>query len=133
MTSDSPAAGNPASGITPETVPSEWLRAAWDADYAWLRSPDRERGGSWGGVPERQLRRVLAAAAPLIIARAGARLKDEIADEVTAICTETVLEAVAAEREHIRGVLGSSSSQCSRGVHVPWSAIERALGGDGNG
>jgi hypothetical protein len=44
---------------------------------------------------------MLEAAAPAILAAAAARLKAEIADELTVICTETVLEAVRAEREHI--------------------------------
>jgi hypothetical protein len=36
-----------------------------------------------------------------VLDAAGTMLRDEIADEITAICTETVLEAVAAERERI--------------------------------
>jgi L-alanine-DL-glutamate epimerase-like enolase superfamily enzyme len=37
-----------------------------------------------------------------VLAAAGAALRADIADEITAICAETVLEAVAAERERIR-------------------------------
>jgi hypothetical protein len=39
---------------------------------------------------------------------------------------------LAAERERIRQAIGQHSSACSRGVHVPWNVIERALeGSDG--
>jgi len=55
-------------------VTDEMMQAAWSADYAWWKSPDRERGGSWGSVPEAQLRRLLEAAAPLIAAAERERL-----------------------------------------------------------
>jgi hypothetical protein len=56
-----------------------------------------------GQLKSRALAEVaLEAAEPHILAHAAARLKAECADEMTAICTETVLEAVAAERERIR-------------------------------
>jgi hypothetical protein len=48
--------------------------------------------------PEAIAHAALEAAAPLILAEAATRLKAEVADEAIAICAETVLEAVAAER-----------------------------------
>jgi hypothetical protein len=59
-------------------ITTEMVTAAWDADLAWLRSPDRERGGTWARVPEPQLRRLLEAAAPLIAAAERARCIAEI-------------------------------------------------------
>ena len=46
----------------------------------------------------------------------------------TAILEAAAPLIVAAERERVRQALGGQSSYCSRGVHVPWNAIEQALG-----
>ncbi len=54
------------------------MKAAWMADLAWARSDDRERGGSWGSVHETQLRRLVEAAAPLLVAAGRKQLRDEI-------------------------------------------------------
>jgi hypothetical protein len=56
-------------------ITGEMMHAAWEADYAWAKSTTRERGGSWGSVPEAQLRRLLEAAAPLIAAAERDRIR----------------------------------------------------------
>jgi hypothetical protein len=73
------------------------------------------------------------AAAPLIAAAERERVLEEVragAGEIGGIMSAAIRYA---ERERIRSIIGPSSSRCSRGVHVPWSVIERALEGDGNG
>jgi hypothetical protein len=110
---------------------SDHPRAALDAAAVALHDadcPDRHCEPVAMGAYYASAQRVLDAAGPHILAEAAARLKAAIAGEATAICTETALEAVATERARLLALLGEHSSQCSRGVHIPWSVIERVLG-----
>jgi hypothetical protein len=114
------------------------MAAAWEADLAWLHSPDRERGGSWGAVPEPQLRRLLEAAAPLIAAAQppGPVLQgferdlteaeyEALAEhfgeaqrsgQITVLTDDTderIAEAVAAERERCAQLLEAEAENAS--------------------
>lgn len=63
--------------MTDGPVSEAAMDAATTADYAWMRSPLRERGGSWGGVGAAQLRRLLEGAAPVIRAEDRAILRQQ--------------------------------------------------------
>lgn len=86
---------HPGAAMTVPTAAIEAAEAACPDEHISLGHWERK-------LSRAEILRVLEAAAPHILAAASTRLKNETADEYTQICAQTVLEAVAAERQRIR-------------------------------